>query len=305
LKNKNISDEEIEKWMNVKNIDLCISKEYFHHHAFEIIENYSDLKDELVNSLNDNIIITPRIKITKGIKTLAIEAKKLNEEIRVLLQNIQDLEIKFEVYEENGVFYFSSEKSSIGGFDFAILNHYNNILALRNLCFGSLQYADGEVRWNKFLEKNKDLQKIADSLKQIDKKGKNIDNNIKDYEPIPLIVGEIQFGNWALAYRDFFKVLKADVQNSIDCLIYIVPTGNLENMLSNGIVTFDKTKKIIDDFSKVISVPVWLIGIDTKENNIIEIIEEQKEIDKAMNIVKGIKTGETEVYPIDTLWDEL
>ena len=78
----------------------------------------------------------------------------------------------------------------------------------------------------------------------------------------PLIVGEIQFGNWALAYRDFFKVLKANVQNSVDCLIYVVPTGNLESMLSDGIVTFDKTKIILEDFAKVISVPVWIIELD-------------------------------------------
>ena len=165
------------------------------------------------------------------------------------------------------MFYFSSEKSSIGGFDFAILNHYKNLLALRNLCFGSLQYADGEERWNKFLEKNKDLQDIANNLKNIELKGENINNGLESNESIPLIVGEIQFGNWALAYRDFFKVLKADVQNSVDCLIYIVPTGNLENMLSDGIVTFDKTKKIIDDFAKVISVPVWLIGVDIDKVN--------------------------------------
>ena len=78
----------------------------------------------------------------------------------------------------------------------------------------------------------------------------------------PLIVGEIQFGNLALAYRDFFKVLKANVQNSVDCLIYVVPTGNLESMLSDGIVTFDKTKIILEDFAKVISVSVWIIGLD-------------------------------------------
>jgi hypothetical protein len=148
------------------------------------------------------------------------------------------------------------------------LNHHKNLLALRNLCFGNLQYADGEARWNKFLEKNKDLQDIANSLKKIELKGKNIDNNMESNEAIPLIVGEIQFGNWALAYRDFFKVLKADVQNSVDCLIYIVPTGNLENMLSDGIVTFDKSKKIIEDFAKVISVPVWLIGVDTDKVNL-------------------------------------
>jgi len=261
LKNKLTEAEKI-VWANTKSIKLHIAKEYFHHHAFEIVNNYNELKEKLVSSLGANIEIAPRIKKTQGKESLAIGAKELNIEIRKLLTGIKNLEIKFEVYEENGVFYFSSEKSAIGGFDFAILNHYNNILALRNLCFGSLQYADGEMRWKKFLEKNKDLQDIADTLKQIEKKGKNIDIDTKDNEPTPLIVGEIQFGNWALAYRDFFKVLKADVQNSIDCLIYIVPTGNLENMLSDGIVTFDKTKKIIDDFAKVISVPVWLIGID-------------------------------------------
>jgi hypothetical protein len=38
-------------------------------------------------------------------------------------------------------------------------------------------------------------------------------------------------------------------------------------MLSDGIVTYDKTKKIINDFEKVISVPIWLIGIDIVANN--------------------------------------
>jgi len=262
-----LTDEEKQKWLKQEDINLFISDEYFHHHAFEIVENYSELKNKLTSSLSSSISITPRIKKTGKIESLAIKADKLNEEIRILMKNIQNFEIKFEVYEENGVFYFSSEKSSIGGFDFAILNHYNNIVALRNICFGSLQYADGELRWNKFLEKNQDLKEIANSLKNINLKGKDIHKEQASTELTPLVVGEIQFGNWALAYRDFFKVLKADVQNSIDCLIYIVSTGNLENMLSDGIVTFDKTKKIIDDFAKVISVPVWLIGVDTDTVN--------------------------------------
>lgn len=107
------------------------------------------------------------------------------------------------------------------------------------------------------------MVEISETLKNIEKKGENIEKSNQEYST-PLIVGEIQFGNWALAYRDFFKVLKADVQNSVDCLIYIVPTGNLEKLLSDGIVTFDKTKKIMEEFSKVISVPVWLIGIDVE-----------------------------------------
>ena len=37
-------------------------------------------------------------------------------------------------------------------------------------------------------------------------------------------------------------------------------------VVSDGIFTFNKTKKILQEFQKVISVPVWLIGIDIKIN---------------------------------------
>ena len=256
-----MTEQEKENWSQIKSLNLHVAKQHFHHHAYEILNTHQNLKTMFLHSLDNSIRIAPRVKKTGAVETRGIKAEDLNVVIRDLLKNIPDNEIKFEVFEENGVFYFSSEKkSSIGGFDFAILNQYNNILALRNLCFGNLQYADGEQRWAKFLKKNPDLIDIADQLKMIDEKGKNISR--ENNEPIPLIVGEIQFGNWALAYRDFFKVLKADVQNSVDCLIYIVPTGHLENLLSGGIVTYDKTKKILEDFAKVISVPVWLIGLD-------------------------------------------
>lgn len=259
-----MTEQEKKNWLNIKDVNLFVSKEYYHHHSFEIINTYSELKNNFINSLTNQISISPRIKRTGLIESKGIRAEDLNRVIRQLLRAIPDNQLKFEVYEENGVFYFSEEKSSIGGFDFAILNHYNNILALRNLCFGNLQYADGEHRWANFLKKNPELSELANALKRIDEKGINIENSNQD-NPTPLIVGEIQFGNWALAYRDFFKVLKADVQNSVDCLIYIVPTGNLERLLSDGIVTFEKTKKILEEFSKVISVPVWLVGIDIKD----------------------------------------
>lgn len=258
-----MTEEEKQNWSNIETINLFVSKEYYHHHAFEIVNAYKELKNNFLASLSNEITISPRIKKTQKIESKGIKADDLNNEIRELLKTIPNNELKFEVYEENGVFYFSEEKSSIGGFDFAILNHYNNILALRNLCFGSLQYADGEKRWANFLKKNPDLIGISEALKSIEENGKNIERYNQE-NSTPLIVGEIQFGNWALAYRDFFKVLKADVQNSVDCLIYIVPTGNLEKLLSDGIVTFDKTKKIMEEFSKVITVPVWLIGIDVE-----------------------------------------
>jgi len=245
----------------IKQGRLFVGEEYFHHHAFEILEAHKELKTKFSNALNGSIQISPRVKQTKGIESFAIKADHLNVELRNHLKiNLRE-KIKFEVVEEHGVFYFSAEKSSIGGFDFAILNHRKNLIALRNICFGNLRYDQGTRKWNRFLESNPELMEVAEEILNKVEIGRNLEEK-HEKGSSPLIVGEIQFGNWALAYRDFFKVLKADVQNSIDCLIYIVPTGNLEKMLSDGIVTYEKTKTIIQDFAKVISIPVWLVGID-------------------------------------------
>ena len=258
-----MTEQEIKKWSKINSGKLFVSKEHYHHHAYEILNTHSDLRDDLINCLSSKILIETRIKKTKNKNSKGIKADILNIELRKLLQNKLENEVKFEVNEEKGVFYFSSEKSTIGGFDFAILNHIKNINSLRNLCFGELHYHEGEKRWNEFLKKNKDLSYIAKELEQKENIGIDIEFKEQDTDT-PLIVGEIQFGNWALAYRDFFKVLKANVQNSIDCLVYVVPTGGLETMLSDGIVTYDKSVKILNDFAKVVSVPVWVIGIDIR-----------------------------------------
>lgn len=258
-----MNEVEIEKWLSKNNGELFVSEEYFHHHAYEIMHTHDTLRKGFKSTLTSNIKIETRVKKTKEKKSRGIEAGHLNKEIRRLLSIVPNKELKFEVSEIRGVFYFSSIKNAIGGFDFAIINHRKNLTALRNLCFGELQYHDGIKRWNNFLEKNLDLKEIANSILEIESNGNDIDFQVSA-EDSPLIVGEIQFGNWALAYRDFFKVLKANVQNSVDCLVYVVPTGNLESMLSDGIVTFQKTKNILKEFSKVVSVPIWLIGLDLK-----------------------------------------
>jgi hypothetical protein len=255
----------LEDWLKQRELNLFIKENYFHHHAYEIISSNESIYNHFYNVLNAPISIEPRIKKAKGgtIESKAIKADDLNKKIRQHLKSKnEELTIHLEVLEESGVFYFATgEKNAIGGFDFAILNDESNLISLRNLCFGELQYYDGQKRWGKFITKNENIKDLANEILSREKLGKNIVKS-KSSKQAPLIVGEIQFGNWALAYRDFFKVLKADVLNNIDCLIYIVPTGNLEKLLSDGIVTFDKTVKIIEDFSKVINVPVWLIGID-------------------------------------------
>lgn len=244
-----------EFWLNTKKANLFVNeeKQFFHNHANEILSFKTNYKKKFIDALSEEINITPRVKTESKNPCRGIKANDLNKEIRILLRNSMS-ELREEVNQENGVYYYSNkEKKQVAGFDFAILNSMRNLHKLHDLCFGKLRYEDGNRRWSKFLKNNPDLLKYANSI-DLKKEKKNDD--------IPLILGEIQFGNWALAYRDFFKVLKANVQTSVDCLIYICPTGQLESMLSDGIVTFDKTKKIIKEFEKVISIPIWLIGID-------------------------------------------
>jgi hypothetical protein len=239
---------------------LYIRDEYFHHHSLEILNSHLVLKESFRASLTQNIAFTPRDKITKGKKSFAMEAKTLNIEIRNLLKSNPSNQLRFEVNEDRGVFHFADVRGKIGGFDFAFINHERNLINLRNICFGSLHYHEGLKVWEKFLSKNPDLNEIAKRISLEGEAGNDIHFNSQDNTL--LVVGEIQFGNWALAYRDFFKVLKANVQNSIDCLIYVVPTGELQNSLSDGIVTFEKTVEILKEFKKVITVPVWVVGLD-------------------------------------------
>ncbi len=62
-----------------------------------------------------------------------------------------------------------------------------------------------------------------------------------------------------------FKVLHLEESMEVDLLIYITATGNLEEYLSSGIVTFDKKKQTLEQYGSVVKVPIWLIGIDMKD----------------------------------------
>ena len=254
---------EKEVWLQTTQKKLTIGQHHHHHFAREIVSSNPVLEQNFLQVFESEIFIEPRIKETKGIESKAIKAKMLNKEIRrLLLESQLKHHLKLEVSEERGVFYFSEEKGSIGGFDFAIVNHVRNLTKLYSLCYGDLRYANGPKRWTRFINRNPELAELAREIEKSEIFKFTEATDRVGSEDYPLIVGEIQFGNWGLAYRDFFKVLKANVSNSIDCLIYVVPTGSLEAMLSDGIVTFSKAKAILDEFEKVISVPVWLIGLD-------------------------------------------
>ena len=79
------------------------------------------------------------------------------------------------------------------------------------------------------------------------------------------IVGELQFGNWALIYRDLFRLLDADSNPGIDFYIYITADEKLSKLLSANTVSFKQAQDVIGEYLSIIKTPIWLISLGVEE----------------------------------------
>ena len=104
-----------------------------------------------------------------------------------------------------------------------------------------------EITWNEFIKRN-----------MPSKHNDMIYNG--EYEST--IVGEIQFGNWAMIYKDMFRLIRAKSSPGVSLYIYITDTGELKEKLSDQIVNFKKARDEFLEFIDVIETPILLIGLD-------------------------------------------
>lgn len=79
------------------------------------------------------------------------------------------------------------------------------------------------------------------------------------------ILGEIQFGNWAMVYKDMFRLVSAINKNAqIDLYIYIAATDNLKKIISDGVVGVnaarERFQENIDNHN--INKPVMIVPLD-------------------------------------------
>ncbi len=217
-------------------------------------------------------------------KYRGIEIDFFNSELRKRLNSNDSL--LFEVYNREGIFYTSNGKK---GFDFAQLDYRYNLLQLWNQCFGKRGLYKGEELWESALKQNPFLKEAADeidfngfergkdvevksALKQnpflkeaadeIDFNGFERGKDVEVKKEVMTILGELQFGNWGLIYRDLFKLLDADANSGVDLFVYITAHQNLLSYASDQVVNYDETVKVLNEFSHLIKVPVWLIGLD-------------------------------------------
>lgn len=254
--------KEAAKWNARTSGDVFVTgNEYFHRNANYFVNANPSFKYEVFSSLNSslsNLDFSTRKHKSKDLYHPRISAGSLNEAIKKQLNNhISDL--KFEVTFEEGVFYYATN-NKVKGFDFAKYDDGFNIKKFHNYCFGRRAINTGDSTWDAEMSKRADWNSFASAEGLPDHTLKGED--ILTEKEAPTIIGELQFGNWALLYYDFFKAIHIERFMAIDALIYVVADGNLAGYISEGTVNFEKAKKAINQYKNLINVPIWLIGID-------------------------------------------
>lgn len=254
-----IDSQSKEEWIEKKDGELFIANELFHRHSDLFLNKHIQLENDIklcIESKLSGLEFKVSEKEEKYFKR--VSAGSLNKALKNSLKTIVNM--KFEVECKEGVLYDSPKT---GGFDFALFDSEYNIKNFRNLCFGRRAMHRGENEWNRQLKRNKEWKEIVEQNQVPTTQFQGEDITVPKQSPT--VVGEVQFGNWGLGFYDMFKVLHLEESMEVDLLIYITATGNLEEYLSSGIVTFDKMKQTLEQYGSVVKVPIWLIGIDMKD----------------------------------------
>lgn len=246
------------QWGKVGEAEFFIAEEHFHYNAKVIAESYRQQTSIVRDALSQRLAITPCRRKGKGIPRNGIMAGPLNASLRSALKGPGDSGMRLECVERGG--YFVSGAAT-QGFDFAYIDEAYNTVAYRNVCRGSRHLHDGEAQWKSAKRKRLRIVELDEGHAVY-----SIEQGVDINQPrqAPVILGEIQFGNWALLYYDFFKALSALDARVLDLHIYICATGALQGLLSEGIVNFVDARDAMEQRANVLRFPIWLIGLDLR-----------------------------------------
>jgi hypothetical protein len=242
---------------------LKVASEYTRHHAASLLNEHPRLRQLVMDRLTGPVTLEAKERRQRHNRYLGVTADSLNTALKFRFGETGDWQ--FEATVRDGVVFGSSDHlARIEGFDIARFDERANLARLWSVCFGRRTLADGKTIWDRYLFSRPHLREIAVELEASGQPGRDL-----RIDPAsPTILGEIQFGNWALAHRDIMKLLAAVAELEVDLFVYITADGHLADMISDGTVNFSKTKEILTDYASVVTVPTWLVGIDFEEGHI-------------------------------------
>lgn len=72
----------------------------------------------------------------------------------------------------------------------------------------------------------------------------------------------VQTGNVTRAFYDLLKFQVMHLNDRIDVAVLVVPTRGASRALGSNIADFDRVTKELGLFKHIITVPIWVLGID-------------------------------------------
>ena len=212
--------------------------------------------------LNQNYDVKESEHTEKGVSRIGYDAKDINKVLRTKMKVVSG--IHEETYVEYGCILHSGEK----GFDFSLYDEEYYSIKLRNAFIGNPGMYKGEDALydlnKRVLKSDGKTYNKSDWKKKVTNMGGTPGENIIPKKSRYTMVGEIQFGNWAIVRHDLLRLLNASLDGEIDYYVYITATGNLEEGLSEGIVTYSEVLDLFYENKQLVRMPVWVIGLDIK-----------------------------------------
>lgn len=242
------------------NIEFKISKEKFFNNGLIMLKSMPSIENEMRGALCKEEKVVSIVRTNKGVESNGISAASLNQALRRNLENCTSF--KGETHVENGIFFNVSKE----GFDFASFDEKHNKANLFNYYMGSIGILKGDEKiydiYGKMkMEKNDWAQEVDNMQTEAYMNPNAVNIDYECQKEKPTIVGEFQFGNWALIYRDLFRLLDAANNPGVDLYIYVTADSDLSNCLSAQTVSFRRAVEVIDKYQSIIKTPIWLIGL--------------------------------------------
>lgn len=207
-----------ERYFNNGNLILPFLKDEGNHPLGEKIKEWLQSKYDLTELVRKN---------KHGVK-----AEALNKALRA------KLEIEG-AHKETHVLYNGFSHKGKEGFDFSFYDKDYNTACIRNYFVGEAWLL--QRRGTDWTVCTKISKTSKEWKKELSKINTPYGEDCKTEKQRLTVVGEIQFGNWAMIVHDIQRLMDAEEQDvSIDYYIYITATGNLAQKLSDGIVNYEK-----------------------------------------------------------------
>lgn len=103
---------------------------------------------------------------------------------------------------------------------------------------------------------------------------------------------EVEFGNVASSYRNYFKFQLSFSYGLTDVCIIILPSQQLSTRIDSGVSNYEKTIREIPSAKLSVTVPVLVVGLfDRNDAGDLELEWNVREIEEDLDILKGDKLG--------------